>query len=107
MVTTFYFFTLYSLHKVEPYRKGTHRHDRKQCRQDEVVSNRRYDTEQFHWRAYQHKSVVVIIDVSARKPGVVWREGGGFQHCIEIRKIHWTLAALGRMPQVRVAQADE
>ena len=75
--------------------------------QDKVVRNRRHDAEQFHRRADQHVAVIIIVDVTAREPRVIRREGGGFQHRVEIRKIHRTLAALGRMPQVGVAEADE
>jgi hypothetical protein len=75
--------------------------------QDEVVGNGGDDAQQFDRRADQHKAVIVIVDVSAREPRIIRREGRALDDRVEVREIHRALAALGGMPEVRVAEADD
>ncbi len=92
------------LNQVPAHAEGSDGGDAVQRWQNQVVSHVRVNAQRFDQRADHNKAVIVVIDVPARIPGIVRREGGALDNRVQVGVIHRLFAALGRMPQVRIAQ---
>ena len=79
----------------------------KQGGDDEIVSEGRDDPAQYSGDAHQYETEIVIIDVATGIPGVEGWEDFTAQHPIEVGAIHHLFTAKNRVPQVRIAEADE
>ena len=94
-------------YEIPTEREGAQCDQGKQGGQDQVVRHCRNDAQPLDQHPDQHEAVIVIVQVPAGIPGIIGREGGALEHRVEVGEVHRLLAALPRVPEVRVAQADE
>ena len=90
-----------------PQTKGPTRHQSVNCGQHNVISNCGVDSQQFDWGTENDPAKIIIVEIPSRIPRIVRREIAGFQHCVEIGKIHRFFTAHIGVPQVWVGNANE
>src|SRR5258708_38632966 len=75
---------------------------REQCGNSKIEGNSRDDTCQFNQRTNNDISIIIIVDVSTRKPGIKWRHIGTTQYSIEKCQFHRLLATKINMPEIGI-----
>jgi hypothetical protein len=72
-----------------------------------VIGVAHLEAQELDRRSDDHVAEVVVVDIAAGEPGVVGREAQRADRRQQIREVHGLLPAHHRMPEVRMAQADQ
>ncbi len=96
-----------SREKVKDHTRGPHRREGKAGGYGQIVSHPGHNGRQLDQRGHHDPTIVIVVNVTASKPGVVRGEITALDDGVEIGQVHRLLAARHRMPEIGVAASDE